>query len=133
MIYIADFYLPYQINHHQKFYNIEMSNRKELNYPPFSRLGLIRIEGKQLNLVKEEIYKVYKIIQKGMELKNILGPAPSPIEKIQNKFRWQILLKSNRETDRNGGKMRQAISNINKLKIDRNVKLIINIDPLSII
>ena len=117
----------------KKFYNIEMSNRKELNYPPFSRLGLIRIEGKQLNLVKEEIYKVYKIIQKGMELKNILGPAPSPIEKIQNKFRWQILLKSNRETDRNGGKMRQAISNINKLKIDRNVKLIINIDPLSII
>lgn len=117
----------------KKFYNIEMSNRKELNYPPFSRLGLIRIEGTNLDLIKEEIYRVHKIIQKNMQSKNILGPAPSPIEKIQNKYRWQILLKSSKDTDRNGKKMRDAILNINKLKINKNVRLIINIDPLSII
>ncbi len=119
----------------KKFYNIEMSNRKELNYPPFSRLGLIRIEGKSLDLVKKEIYKVYKILQKKIKLQNILGPAPSPIEKIQNKFRWQILIKSNRDTDRNGNKMRKAIASINeyKKKFNKNIRLIINIDPLSII
>ena len=119
----------------KKFYNIEMSNRKELNYPPFSRLGLIRVEGRRLDLVKQEIYKLHKILQKEIKLQNILGPAPSPIEKIQKKFRWQILVKSNRNVDRNGNKMRQAIFNIYKYKnqINKNVRLIINIDPLSII
>ncbi|MEA3501007.1 MAG: primosomal protein N' [Candidatus Marinimicrobia bacterium] len=119
----------------KKFYNIEMSNRKELDYPPFSRLGLVRVEGKSLDLVKKDIYKVYKILQKEMKLKNILGPAPAPIEKLQNKFRWQILIKSNRDTDRNGSKMRKALASINKYKkkFNKNVRLIINIDPLSII
>ncbi|MEA1987015.1 MAG: primosomal protein N' [Candidatus Marinimicrobia bacterium] len=119
----------------KKFYNIEMSNRKELNYPPFSRLGLVRVEGKNLNLVRQEIFKVYRIAKKHLDDKNILGPAPAPIEKLQNKFRWQILIKSSKQKDKNGKMIRDAIRKINdkRDKFSKEIKLIINIDPLSII
>ena len=74
----------------------ELKFRKQMNYPPFTRLTLIQTnsaEKKQSLLLAKEIHKnILKTIQK----KNVqcLGPAPAPIFKLRSKYRYRILLKS---------------------------------------
>ncbi len=87
---------------YSKFYEREILFRKSLNFPPFSKLILIRISGKnskeakifstELSSLLNEIKHTQKNFFQEVE---ILGPIKSPIEKIAKNYRWQILLKCN--------------------------------------
>jgi primosomal protein N' (replication factor Y) (superfamily II helicase) len=59
----------------------------------------------------------------------ILGPAPSPIEKLRNRYRWQLLLKGNQI-----GPL-IALSNIARETFTRvrNVRLHIDVDPYNML
>jgi primosomal protein N' (replication factor Y) len=81
------------------FLNQELQHRQELEYPPYTRMACLRISG----LHKEEVISSAEAI--GAELRayvskhnlpdvKILGPAPAPLIKIRNRFRYQILIKS---------------------------------------
>ncbi|MFH0930877.1 MAG: primosomal protein N' [Candidatus Zixiibacteriota bacterium] len=114
------------------FYKREIKEREELLYPPFSRLILIRFQGK-------EEKKAEKVAESfGVELKNnlksnsneFLGPAPAPLAKIKDDYRFQILIKT-----RNVRAVTQKIDSILDKGFDKNysgVKISIDIDPLEI-
>jgi primosomal protein N' (replication factor Y) len=81
------------------FLDQELQHRQELDYPPFTRMASLRISGLNQNEVEFGADKV------GAELRaysqknqwedvRILGPAPAPLVKIRNRFRYQILIKS---------------------------------------
>lgn len=84
------------------FYNDEIKLRKEMNYPPFSHLGHIIISGfREDSVIKaaKEVNNLFKRLyccNKGIE---IWGPSPAPLSKINNKHRWQLLLKADDEND----------------------------------
>lgn len=78
----------------------ELKNREELHYPPFSRLGMLRIQG--LSLAKAEDAALFAL-RRALALKQsrpeyehiqVLGPAPAPIARLRNKFRFQALIKA---------------------------------------
>ena len=76
----------------QKFAHQEMYLRKELDYPPFGKLLRVIIEGKDEAKVQEKIDEIAaKIPIKNVE---ILGPAPAPIPRIKDMYRWHIIIKS---------------------------------------
>lgn len=77
------------------FYQEEIKNREELDYPPFSRLANIIFQGKIESKVEEEALKFQKTLKNNnfFDLK-ILGPSPCVISKVKSKYRFQILLKS---------------------------------------
>ena len=100
--YAPDHYaFPHVILHDYKgFFASEIEFRRSLSYPPFSRLVHLRLEGPDAQEVKAKAKMV------GEELRNkrqrepklqdqieILGPAPSPIQRLRSRYRWQILLK----------------------------------------
>ena len=66
----------------------------------------------------------------------ILGPSLAAIEKIQNEFRYHILLKSSKETDVSGNHLRSALKNAIQLYKEtsngksKSVKMIVDIDPV---
>ncbi|MHB8790887.1 MAG: replication restart helicase PriA [Desulfobulbaceae bacterium] len=82
-------------------YNQELALRRDLRYPPFSRLVNIRISGSDEAKVKESAGRISAFLrsatarQRGMPVE-ILGPAPAPLARIKDKSRWQLLLKSSR-------------------------------------
>jgi primosomal protein N' len=54
------------------------------------------------------------------------GPAPAPLERIRNHWRWQLLLTAaNREL------LRELLEKIEGLTVPRNVRRIIDVDPTS--
>ncbi|HCK64688.1 MAG TPA: primosomal protein N', partial [Anaerolineae bacterium] len=81
------------------FYERELSYRKELGYPPFTRLA--RLEYRNADNVKaeEECKKLanklnVKIETEGRHQSELIGPAPCFFAKENGEYRWQIILRS---------------------------------------
>lgn len=78
----------------------ELSERRALFYPPFSRLAMVKIQGASLAKAEEAcrivINRALQLQEKKSEYAQlrVLGPSPAPIAKLRNKFRFQMLIKS---------------------------------------
>ena len=82
---------------YEMFYNIEIALREQLKYPPFCDIILIgfnSLSEKELIDASTKIYNYLKTNLNGQEF-NVLKPMPSPIDKIQNRYRWRIIIKGN--------------------------------------
>lgn len=74
------------------FYNYEMDLRKKMSYPPYYYLISIKIVGSDYELVSNESNKVAKYLKNNMD-NIILGPTTSSPFKVNNQFRFQIVIK----------------------------------------
>jgi len=83
------------------FFQRELESRRQLGYPPFSRLALVRLSGPAEEPVAREARRLaaaledFRARQPDLRTRlRILGPAPAGLARLQGRFRWQILLKS---------------------------------------
>jgi primosomal protein N' (replication factor Y) len=71
---------------------------------------------------------------KGIE---VIGPAPCPLERIRGQFRYQILLKSPKNKDRNGEKfhtfLREHFGDGSGRQTKSGIKMTVDIDPVSLL
>lgn len=76
------------------FYRQEISFRRSLGYPPFRHLTRILCSGPEA-LTEESAREIADfLLSQGVKRDDLLGPHPAPIGRIQGRYRWQILLKS---------------------------------------
>ncbi len=107
----------------------ELTNRRELGYPPFARLALVRFEGEQLVAVERLARAVAEQLRAGRERGlTVLGPAPAPIERLRGRHRWQILCRSG-----SGTALRRCIAaareQVRTTARAAGVRVLIDIDP----
>lgn len=78
-----------------KFYEKEIEFRKNFEYPPFIDILLIELYGKDLDLLKNESNKFYSILsdENSKNIYKVFSPKSPYIEKINNKFRVNIIIK----------------------------------------
>ena len=82
-------------NSYEEFYTKEIEHRSILGMPPFMRLLRLVIRGRDEEKIKEDINKLSKnILKESNKNIQIFGPAPCLFFKINNNYRYQILLKS---------------------------------------
>ena len=85
------------------FYRQELEFRREAGYPPFAFLAAFAISGLAEQAVTDQADMTARLLARlKAELKvrvEILGPAPSPIYRLRNRFRRQILLKGANRSD----------------------------------
>ncbi|MCF8223172.1 MAG: primosomal protein N' [Bacteroidales bacterium] len=82
-------------NDYFSMYNNQVEERKEFNYPPFSRLVRIYLKHRELGVVNEAA----EILGKNLRLTfnmNVLGPEFPPRSRLQNLYIKSILLKTSR-------------------------------------
>ena len=114
-----------------RFMRRELELRRDLMYPPFARLAMVRIEGAEPLLVRRIAEAVAKSLAKDSTPEGIrvLGPAPAPIERIKQRYRWQVMIKS-----RELKPMRAAIASMRAAvgpSVERDdIFLAIDIDPV---
>jgi primosomal protein N' (replication factor Y) len=80
------------------FFDEEIKHRRELRYPPFARLALLRFQGNSEQRTSElanEAGDLGREIldQRPRDRVDLLGPAPAPLAKIKGRYRYQILLR----------------------------------------
>jgi len=81
------------------FYQTEIEQRKELGYPPFNHLILILFSGENENKVIAQSERFCLLLKQMLTRENfkdteVLGPAPAPLSKIKNQYRWQAIIKT---------------------------------------
>ncbi len=77
-----------------QFYRHEMLMRKQGQYPPFYYLVLIHINHEDVQYVYTVAEKIAQFLRAQLlPSSKVLGPAASPIVKIKNKYRYQVLIK----------------------------------------
>lgn len=113
----------YQINHYaiqfaknhdySGFYYEEIKHREAYNYPPFNRIIQITVSSADLTETITKSREIAAPIRKyGKNICHVIGPAPAPIPKIKNLYRWQINLKINKMYDPAGKKTRKLLGRI---------------------
>ncbi|UWU45505.1 hypothetical protein APLC1_0185 [Limnospira platensis C1] len=73
----------------------ELQHRSELNYPPSGGLILLRLRGYDAIEVEQTAHRIASELSSELlpGTCELLGPAPAPIMRVANQYRWQILLK----------------------------------------
>jgi primosomal protein N' (replication factor Y) len=108
------------------FVEEELVFRRSFDYPPVTRLGLVRFESSDERRCREAAEAAAHIVSPVPERVRLRGPAPAPLERIRNRWRWQLLISAaNREL------LRELLEKIEGLKVPKNVRRIIDVDPAS--
>ena len=120
-----------------KFYEKELLEREELNYPPYSWLAKVEFVGPN----KFKIYSFIEKVKGNLEGKyiglDVLGPAPCFLEKLKNNYRFQLVFKSKKSYDPNGSLLHDFIRRNFKTYENKNPlgqnRINIYFDPISLI
>ena len=118
---------------YEMFYNTEIALRKQLKYPPFCDIILIGFNSLLEKEIVEVSNKVYNFLKNNLDSQEfiVLKPMPSPIDKIQNRFRWRIIVKGNITENAN-----TVINNCLKKIYDanyKNTRVTVDVNPNNMI
>jgi primosomal protein N' (replication factor Y) len=76
----------------------EIDKRKTLGYPPFEHICRVVLYGKNEALVKAKITALGRVFAELLDAQEhafaVLGPAPCPLSKIKDRYRYQLMIKS---------------------------------------
>ena len=110
------------------FYNKEMEIRKTLKYPPFYFLCHIKISGKDMEYIFKEAEKIKRALVRNLVNTSVLGPTPSTIFRVNNIYRYGIILKYKKED-----KLKETLEKIiEHYKVNTKIRIDIDFNPSQI-
>jgi primosomal protein N' (replication factor Y) len=127
---------------YETFYRREIKYRRELNYPPFTRLANIVSQDEDGHVAEARLRTLVSRLSSRGGIKSlldgpkiggddsieILGPAPCPLSRLKNKYRWHLLLKGE-SSDVLRHRLRDAFAGLSES--DR-YGVTIDIDPMGL-
>ena len=118
-----------QKQNYNMFYETEIMLRKQLKYPPFCDIIVIGLNSYDETEIKNVSGKVYQYLAQRLNKKEVmlLKPMPCPIDKIQNRYRWRIILKGIMTTELNQ-MLNNCLQYIYQEKI-KDTRIAIDINP----
>lgn len=113
------------------FYQFEINNRKHFAYPPFSRLMSILFKHKENHIAEEAANHFLKSLDPAIQ-KTVIGPAQPIINRIRNKYIWELSVKITRQPQQLQIAKKQLQHFIQLISVHpryKSVQIIIDIDP----
>jgi primosomal protein N' (replication factor Y) len=128
------------------FYEQELEFRKQLNYPPFSRVAMLTLKGRNEDKVKFSAEHLKRVLESKVQSPkskvnageatldggqgtldlSISGPAPAPLARAENLYRYQLMLRT-----RTMSRLSQALAQVTaKIMLPDDVALAVDIDPV---
>jgi len=110
---------------------LELPHRKEFQYPPFSRLIHLELQGSD----PEQLFKAAAWMSEHLRAQlgdRILGPQVPNVSRVKNLFRQQILVKVDKQQD-SPSKIKHFLSKMAeemiKKKVYRGLRVVFDVDP----
>ena len=121
----------------KSYYNIALNQRQELNYPPFSWLAKIEFTGLNKTKVEQYAKRICAKLPSNIKGMEVLGPAWCYREKLRNRFRMQLVIKSYKQLDTNGYNLHSVLNKYfleaGHSRTRSGIKTIIDVDPTTLL
>jgi len=120
---------------YEDFFDHASGSRKELLYPPFGRLALLRFSGPDAGKTEQAAGKFRSLLpeKRGYDM---LGPAPAPLARIRNLYRYHLILRGEKAADPTGEKLRRIIREAQSRYAEPQasaVRVAVDIDPVDML
>lgn len=121
-----------QAQDYEAFYQQEMILRHQSGYPPFYFTVKITISHPAEQVVAKKSYQIAEQLKNGLSPESrILGPTPSGIARIKNRYYYQIILKYKQEVHLH--RMLREILETSQSEQRKNLYVSIDYEPLNFI
>lgn len=115
------------------FYRREMAIRKSMGYPPFAKMIRLLVAGKDETAVQKTAADFRAQLDQSMatvDQVRLLGPAPAPLARLKEFFRWHIIIWS-ADYVLLRRLMKQFWQHTRHVNLDQGVRFTIDVDPMS--
>lgn len=116
-------------NDRETLFDFEKENRKLINLPPYGKMVMLLIFGKNEINVYRKVKEVINLLPNNSENIEIYGPTPAVPYKLNNEFRFKIIIKSSL----NINIQKIILYVLDKVKFDNNLKIRIDLNPYFIL
>ncbi|MSP61423.1 MAG: primosomal protein N' [Myxococcales bacterium] len=119
---------------YHRFFRDELKEREELGYPPFSRLGAVRVEGVDPARVQAAAEgaaaRARAMIARAPSEAGLVlnGPSEAPLGKLRGRTRWHLLLRAKQPRA-----LRTVLAAAVAGEVPRGVRLTVDVDPVSML
>ncbi len=121
-----------QQHNYKQLYEMEIENRRQFFYPPYSRLVLLTLKHKDKNIVSAAADKLAELLKQ--DLKDfIVGPAAPIVNRIRNQYLMEILIKLPKEPGmslRYKAAIRNHINLVTGEKAFKSVTVMVDVDKM---
>lgn len=117
------------------FLTQELLERQARGFPPCRHLALFKISGAEdqatweaSDRLRHQIHTLISGLPEGPTRPHVLGPHPAPIERVRDRWRYQVLING---PDRVllGRLLAQAVSAIDEAKMPSHIRIALDVDP----
>jgi primosomal protein N' (replication factor Y) len=114
------------------FFAAETAERADLGFPPHGRLVAVRIDGADAHEVASAAHRLAELATAAARRPEIAGqvdvrgPVPAPLERLRNRTRWQVWLRS---ADRHA--LRRVARSLLAAELTGAVRVGLDVDPIS--
>jgi len=115
------------------FIEAVIEERRQLFYPPFSRLVNITLQSEDEKLLEKQALQFRIRIEEnltGGKKFRLLGPAPAPMYKLRGKFRRRLIIKTN--------SVKMIVSRLRRWEVEQanfglssKIRIIVDVDPVN--
>jgi primosomal protein N' (replication factor Y) len=116
------------------FVERELADRRELGYPPFSRVALARVDAVEERTAAHACQELAKVARAAELVRarrvDVLGPAPAPLARLRNRWRFRLMLRA-----RERPALRAVIAAVDeaRARLPREVRSSIDVDPVQLL
>jgi primosomal protein N' (replication factor Y) len=114
------------------FFEREVAERKDLGYPPFSRLVALEVRDRDEKNVIRAASRLADFLSRGAsqmrgQRPEVLGPAPAPLGRLKGVYRWQVIVRGRGSSAR--ALVAAALAQRASLRLPSSVSLAVDVDP----
>ncbi len=119
---------------YEAFYNEEILTRKLMTFPPYCDICMVASQSLDRELALSAISEIAENIKAGVSgnygdvTLTILGPTAASIPKINNKYRFKMLIKC-----KNSPRFRELLNKSMDIKIKKDLSVTVDINPETVI
>jgi primosomal protein N' (replication factor Y) len=110
------------------FYEREMLFRRAMRYPPLISLVNAVVRSRTFAGAMDDAAGIVEQVRRADNGLRILGPAPAPLGKLRGEYRAQLLIKGT-----NRKKIREALQSALAARPELQRRVVVDIDPLSVL
>jgi len=112
------------------FYNEEILTRKLMIYPPYCDICVVSARSMSRNIAEDTVKQIFDNIKNLLKDEYadikliILGPSPCMIPKVNNKYRFRMIIKC-----KNNAKLRQLLKKAIDIKLSMDATVSVDFNP----